>query len=184
MVWGSLYSPQTTDADGNPLVIKQGPDAGKPAVRYAFGLAIRKGTEQSWTQTPWGQEMVKVAQSAFAAGQWQQTAFSWKVKDGDSTVPGKDKNATRPCDKEGFPGHWVVSFSSGFAPTVYDAKGTREITEVDAVKCGYFIQVYGSVDGNGSTQQPGIYVNHSMVSLQGYGDIISYGPDASAMMSP
>jgi len=42
IVMGSLYDPSTTDAEGKPLVVKTGPNAGQPRVNYFFALAIPK----------------------------------------------------------------------------------------------------------------------------------------------
>ena len=39
--------------------------------------------------------------------------------------------------------------------------------EPNAVNLGDYIQVYGSVADNESQQQPGVYLNHSMVALAG-----------------
>ena len=177
MVMGSLYKPQTTDAEGKPLTIKSGPNAGQAKVQYFFALAIPKTGEQHWSQTPWGATIWKVGHEAFPQGQADAPSFAWKIVDGDSAIP--NKAGKKPCDREGYPGNWVLSFSSGFAPKIYNKDGTAAIIEPDAVKLGYFIQVNGDVDGNNSAQQPGVYLNHSMVALSAYGPEISIGPDAS-----
>ena len=177
MVMGSLYKPQTTDAEGKPLTIKSGPNAGQAKVQYFFALAIPKTGEQHWSQTPWGASIWKVGHEAFPQGQADAPSFAWKIVDGDSAVP--NRTGKKPCDREGYPGNWVLSFSSGFAPKIYNKDGTAPIIEPDAVKLGYFIQVNGDVEGNGSAQQPGVYLNHSMVALSAYGPEISIGPDAS-----
>jgi hypothetical protein len=85
----------------------------------------------------------------------------------------------KPCDREGYRGHWVVNFSSGFAPRIFNKDGTQAIVEPDAVKLGYYVQVNGDVGGNGSAQQPGVFVTHSMVAKSAYGTEIVVGPDAT-----
>ncbi len=50
----------------------------------------------------------------------------------------------------------------------------------EQIKTGYYVQVAGSVAGNDSTQNPGVYLNHSMVALAGYGQEITSGPDPTA----
>jgi len=177
LVWGSLYKPRTTDFDGNPLTIKSGPDAGKATQRYEFGLAIAKAPgETHWAYSELGKKIWAVGHAAFPGGQAQRPDFSWKVVDGDSKIP--NKKGGIPCEKEGFPGHWVFTFSSTFAPRVYNANGTQQIVEEGAVKIGWFVQVAGSVQGN-TGASPGVYLNHAMVALQGYGPEIYQGPDPS-----
>ncbi len=179
LVWGSLYEPQTKDADGKPLVIKNGPDAGKPTQRFAFGLAIRKEPGHThWSQTAWGALIWATGHAAFPM-QAQRPDFAFKVQDGDSVVP--NKNGKKNADKEGYAGHWILSFSSSYAPRTYNADGSAPIAEPGAIKCGYYVQVAGSVAGNDSTQNPGVYLNHNMVALQGYGAEIVSGPDPSAV---
>lgn len=192
-LWGSMHEPQTKDADGNPLVIKSGPDAGKPTQRYAFGLGIKKSPgQQHWAQKPadwdtnpelgpklgeWlGAAIWIVGHGAFPNGQAQRPDFSWKVTDGDSTVP--NKKGVKPCDREGYPGHWVFAFSSTYAPRCVNGTGTAP-QEAKAIKPGHFIQVMGTVDGNESTQNPGVYVNHTYVAHSGFGKEIITGPDPS-----
>lgn len=177
LVWGSTSKPQTKDADNKPLVIKTGPQAGQPTQRYAFGLAIAKGPETHWNQTPWGALIWNTAIAAWPQGQTGAPSFAWKVTDGDSTVPNKRNN--KPCDQEGYKGHWILSFSSSFAPKTYNATGTEPVP-ADSIKTGFYVQVAGSVAGNDSTQNPGVYLNHSMVALAGFGPEIVSGPDPTA----
>jgi hypothetical protein len=178
LVGGSLYKGSDKDADGKPRTIKTGANAGQPATQWFFMLAIQKGAERHWAETPWGQKIWACGHAAFPSAA-QSPQFAWKVKDGDSTVP--NRKGKKPCDIEGAKGHWLLSFASGFPPKVYNADGSQQILEPDAVKPGYYIQVFGSVDGNGSAQQPGVFLNHGMVALAAYGPEINLGMDASAV---
>jgi hypothetical protein len=177
LVWGSVSKAQTKDADGKPLVIKTGPDAGKPTQRYAFGLAIPKGPETHWNQTPWGALIWNTAIAAWPAGQTGQPTFAWKVTDGDSQIPNRRNN--KPCDQEGYKGHWILSFSSSYPPSTHNANGTAPVPATD-IKTGFYVQVAASVGGNDSIQNPGVYLNHSMVALAGFGAEITSGPDPTA----
>lgn len=178
LVEGNLYEGSTTDAENNTLVIKSGPNAGQPRVDYYFALAVPKGAEQHWAQTEWGAKIWEVGHKSFPNGQANSPSFAWKVVDGDSTIP--NRRGRKPCDREGFKGHWILRWSSGYAPRIFNANGTQAITETGAVKLGYYVQVNGTIAGNGSQQHPGIYLNHSMVALAGYGDEIVLGPDPAS----
>lgn len=179
IVMGSLYDPSTTDAEGKPLVVKTGPNAGQPRVNYFFALAIPKGAETHWAHTPWGQQIWNVGNQAFPNAA-QSPAFAWKIEDGDSQIP--NKKGRKPCENEGWKGHWVLKFSGGFAPKVYQQEGAGyvQVMQKDFCKPGYFVEVAGSVDGNGSQSQPGVYINHSMVCFRAYGPEISFGPDVAS----
>lgn len=179
LVQGSLYKGQSLDAEGKPLVNKTGPNAGQPRVDYFFALAVQKEAETHWAQTEWGKQIWDVGHKSFPGGQAQHPTFAWKITDGDSTIP--NKRGRKPCDREGYRGHWVMSFSSGYAPKIFNANGTAPVLEPDAVKLGYYLQVAANVAGNGSQSQPGIYLNHSMVAFSGYGPEITLGPDPSSV---
>lgn len=180
IVAGSLYDGQTTNAEGAPLVVKSGPNAGQPRVNYFFALAIPKGAEQHWAQTPWGQQIWGVGHQFMPNAGQLGNNFAWKIEDGDSQCP--NKKGRKPCESEGYPGHWIVKFSGGFAPKVYVQEGAGQVQNVqkDFIKPGYYAQVFFSVEANGSQSQPGVYLNHSMVCFRGYGPEISFGPDVSA----
>ena len=179
IVMGSLYDPSTTDAEGKPLVVKTGPNAGQPRVNYFFALAIPKGPEPHWAHTPWGQQIWNVGNQAFPNAA-QSPAFAWKIEDGDSQIP--NKKGRKPCENEGWRGHWILKFSGGFAPKVYQQEGAGyvQVMQKDFCKPGYFVEVAFSVDGNGSQSQPGVYINHSMVCFRAYGPEISFGPDVAS----
>lgn len=179
IVMGSLYDPSTTDAEGKPLVVKTGPNMGQPRVNYFFAVAFPKGAEPHWAHTPWGQLIWNVGNQAFPNAA-QSPAFAWKIEDGDSQIP--NKKGRKPCENEGWPGHWIVKFSGGFAPKVYQQEGSGyvQILQKDFCKPGYYVEVAGSVDGNGSQSQPGVYLNHSMVCFRAYGPEISFGPDVAS----
>jgi hypothetical protein len=178
IVMGSLYKGSTTDAEGKTLVVKNGPNAGQSRTNYFFALAIPKGTERHWAETPWGAEIWKVGHTAFPNAA-QAPSFAWKIEDGDSTIP--NKRGRKPVENEGWAGHWILKFSGGFAPKVYRKDGTALVQALEEgyVKPGYFAQVYGTIDGNGSQTQPGIYLNHTYVCFSAYGAEISFGPDVN-----
>lgn len=180
IVMGSLYDPSTTDAEGKPLVIKTGPNAGQPRVNYFFALAIPKNPgETHWAQSAWGQQIWNAGNQAFP-NIAQSPAFAWKIDDGDSAIP--NKKGRKPCDNEGWKGHWILKLSGGFAPKVYQQEGAGyvQVTQKDFCKPGYYVEVAFSVEGNGSAQQPGVYLNHSMVAFRAYGPEITFGPDVAS----
>lgn len=180
IVGGNLYKGQDKDADGNPLLVKNGANKGLPRLDYYFELAVPKAGEQHWNQTAWGLEIWQVGATEFPQVHMTPT-FAWKVTDGDSQVP--NTKGKRPCDRLGFPGHWVLRLSSGFPPKIYRFKqGTRDLEQVleqDFLRPGFFAQVNLDVGGNGSQQRPGVYLNHAMVCFIGYGEEIISGPDPS-----
>lgn len=184
LVQGDVFTGKNTDQQGQPLVYKTGAMAGQPRTDYFFALAIAKND-------PGLAEFMKVitdqAGQDFphlkgASGTIDFPGFSWKYKDGDDTTP--DVNGRRNCDREGFPGHYVFSFSGSNAPGVHKRDQSGNIVPIvnpEELKKGYYIQVFGSVKGNGQSQKPGVYLNHSMVLLCGYGEEIVSGPDANTV---
>lgn len=188
MVNGNLYTPLTKDADGKPLLIKNGPNTGQPTQKYYMAVAIPKRPGEHWASWPrdpkrpeqesWGQAIWNAGNEAFPQAA-QSPGFAWKITDGDSQVPNKKGRA--PYLNEGWAGCWIVHCGGSFAPKCYNSDGSAAILEPNAIKAGYYVQVAGNAVGNQSTQNPGVHVNPSMVSLQGYGPEIVSGPDASAV---
>lgn len=178
LVGGSIYEPKTHDSKGNLLVVKNGPNKDQPRPTYDFAMAIPKIPGQvHWATHPFFVPIWAFTHAQYPQGQAQAPSFSWKVTDGDSTVP--NKSLKKPCDNEGFPGHWVVWFSSSTPPQVWDANGVAQILEPGAIKNGSYIQVQGDVTPNNSTESPGIYWNHYRVAYSAWGPEISYGPSVS-----
>lgn len=180
IVMGNLYKANDKDADGKPLVVKSGPNAGQPRIQYFFALAIPKNPgETHWSQTAWGKQIFAVGTQAFPNAA-QSPAFAWKIEDGDSVIP--NKKGRKPCEAEGFPGNWIIKFSSSFAPKIVRQEGSGYVHEVtpDFVRPGYFVEVNFTVDGNGSQQQPGVYINPNLVCFRAYGPEISSGIDAAS----
>jgi hypothetical protein len=163
---GSLYKASDKDADGKPRIVKTGQNAGQPTQQFWFAFGVPKTLGAvHWAQESWGNDIWAVGNTCFpkiAEGD----QFAWKITDGDSAKP--NKKGVAPNTREGYPGHWVVSCSSTYAPKVVNADGSAYILEVDAVMPGDFIEVNATVDGNMSTQNPGVYINHNAVSFQGY----------------
>jgi hypothetical protein len=183
LVKGSVYKGSTTDAEGKPLVVKSGANKGQPRTEFYFALAIQKQPGHThFAQTDWGQKLYALGAQMFPNA-YQSPAFAWKVKDGDSTVP--NKRGKVPAQQAGHPGHWVLSFSSGYAPKLHDGRqnptNPPPLTQDGAINLGDYVQVFGSIDGNGSDNQPGMFLNHSMVCLFGHGERIVVGPDAASV---
>lgn len=190
MVWGDLYKARTTDFEGRPLVYKSGPDMGKPRSSIEFGVAIPKAAGQHWAASEWGAKIWQAGHAGVSnAGSLPD--FAWKVIDGDSPVPpplrpGKPQGKA-PNQRPGYPGHWVLSMSSSFAPQIVDGtQGDKfpAITQPDAVKPGDYIQVRGNVQYNNSAGNPGVFLNHEVVCFSGYhpeGRIATGGIDAASV---
>lgn len=179
LVGGSLYKPNTTDLNGKPLVFKSGPKIGQEGREdYYFALAVPKSVNPHWASDEWGASIWAVGH-AFMANAGQRPVFSWKIADGDSTVA--DDKGRRPCDREGYAGHWILHISSGFATKIFKHReGSNPpvfdpYTIPDAIKTGYYVQVQINCDSNGSTTQPGVYLNHNMVCFTAFGAEISLG---------
>lgn len=159
MVWGSVDTKRTTDFNGNPLVVKSGPNAGQPTQRTELGLAIPKTGEANWWDTPWGAKVYQTALAGFPGGECQRQDFSWKIVDGDSTAV--NQNNVVWNTKEGYPGHWVVSFGTSLPVTRHalDAATGKpvDIMQDGEILPGYFVEVYGDIEANKNTQKPGVY---------------------------
>lgn len=181
-LWGSMYEAQTKSFDGTPYTIKTpGPDFGKPAPRFQFGVAIPKGTEKQWWDTTWG-KIIAAEGMTFPGNAAQRPDFAWKITDGDSTLA--KKGSTQAINtKVGYAGHWVLSFSSSYPPKLFISDGNggfKQLVEPNFIKRGYYVQVNGSVACNGNTNNPGIFLNHNMVCFSAYGDEIQGGGDPMA----
>lgn len=178
LVSGSITQPKTKDNQGNPFIIKRGVDIGKSTQKFDFGLAVPKGREASWKETTWGKQLHDAAIKAWPNGQHAYPVFSSKVIDGDSTqLNAKQK---RPCESEGYPGHWIIYFSSNKAPQTVNNTGHAAV-DPKSIKKGDWVQIAGSTIGNENAEQPGMYMNHGVVSFQWAGDPIATGPDTSQM---
>lgn len=189
LLWGSLYVAETKDYDGNPMVIKSGPDMGKPTQKFSFGVAIQKGTEKHWSETEWGAKIWAEVQLSWPRGEYNSPDFSWKITDGDST--GFKKGGTKPINQyAGHAGHWVVTFGSTYAPSLWKIKdGARQpyqsndfeqLVQPDFIKNGYYIQVAGSTASNQNAKNPGMYINHNQVCFMAYGEVLQGGGDPAA----
>ena len=178
LVQGDPFEAQTKNMQGQPLVTM----SGQPTQRYFIAVAFRKDDANFGA---FYQKLVEVARGSFpnlfnAQGQCSHPRFSWKLMDGD----GVDENGKSNATKEGFAGHWVVKFSSSFAPRCFHAghyQPHEQIQDRNAIQRGYFVRVAGTIEGNDNAQKPGLYVNLSMVELAGVGPVITSGPDAAAV---
>jgi hypothetical protein len=162
---GDFYKARDKDADGVLYTIKEGPNAGKPNPQFFYAVGIPKTPNvKHWAQEPWGLLIWNIGNSCFPKIAEGPT-FSWKITDGDSTVPNKKGNA--PCDNEGYPGHWVISFNSSLAPRLIDESNQPMLAPGVAMP-GDYVQIFMSCDGNMSTKNPGVYVNAQYVKFIGH----------------
>lgn len=169
-----------TDDNGKP---KLNPDGSKKT-SISFGLAIQKQGEQHWNQTPWGAVIWQTGLDGWGA-MTERHDFAWKITDGDSNIPNKKNN--KPCDKEGYPNHWVINFSTMLDVKLYDYIQSQgnEIFEAGVIKTGHFVQVYCTIEPNNknnpTVQSAGVYINPVYVAHCAFGQEIqtSSGPALS-----
>ena len=181
VVAGSLYEARDKDFEGKPLTVKHGPNAGQPRIEYSFGVAYPKVPGQHWANSEWGAQLWAIGHQINPRAGDPALGFVWKVADGDSTVKTRKGEGPANCEREGYPGHWIVYFANGFEPQIYDATGQTKLTTPGLVKRGYYVQVYASVKSNGSTANPGVFMNHNMIAFAAEGEEIFVGMDASAV---
>ena len=189
LVQGDCFVPQTKDQQGNLRVYKSGDKVGQPNPQYFIAVAFPKVDPRNPTvaNAEFGAFYAlldRVARAEWPAlfpnpqGPCVNPIFTMKVKDGD----GVDRNGKSNATKEGFAGHWIVSFASAYAPKVVreTSPGVWEtLTDPNSVKRGYYVRVAGSATGNDSPNTPGIYCKLDMIALVAYGQEIVSGPDAA-----
>lgn len=184
LVQGDAFVPKTTDKMGAPLTVKSGPNIGQPTQQFLTVVAFRKGDHAF---EAFRQQIVSVSRAGFpnlfdAAGNCLHPQFAFKIQDGDGyDGDGKPNNV-----KPGFAGHWVVKFSSSFAPRCFYAgryQPHEQIQDPNAIQRGYYVRIAGTIEANNNPQKPGVYLNLGMVELVGGqpSDIIRSGPDASSV---
>lgn len=182
LVQGDAFVGSDTDQQGKPLVIKTGPNAGKPTKKFYQAIAFKKD-DQAFLAL-FGQ-IVDVAKQGYpqhfnAQGQCTHPRMTYKVVDGD----GVDQNGQPNNAKEGFAGHWILKCSSTYAPKCFEAgkyDPSQQLTDPTRIKRGYYVRVAGTMAANIGSDVPGVYINANMIELAGYGPEISSGPQASAV---
>lgn len=106
------------------------------------------------------------------------STFAWKIDDGDDPTPRGERMI--PLNKrEGHAGCWIINLKSGGLPKIYD-DNSQPLLDNGAIKRGWWVEVFGSVQGNSQAKKPGVYLNHQMVSYRAPDKEISYGPDVKA----
>lgn len=189
LVQGDAYKMQETDSEGRPRVFKSGPKMGQSNPQIFIAVAFPKQVVHpqtgqlvdNWEFNELYAIMDKVARTEWPAlfpngGPCQARDFAWKLLDGD----GYDTKGKPNFDKEGFAGHWVLRFGSGYVPKVLRETSPNVFEPMTDLKRGHFIRVAGNITGNGSTQTPGIYLNLELIQFIGYGPEIVGGMDAVA----
>lgn len=193
LVQGDAFRPSEKDQSGALRTVKTGPNAGQPNPQFFIAVAYPKTPGAATidaeiaTGSPVGQHLAAIKAEAarafphlFVNGVCSHPQFSFKVRDGD----GVDQAGKKWSDREGYAGHWVVSYTRGAsigAPGVYREASPGTFVETRECKAGWFIQVNGNVTGNNNAQRPGVYVNLGMICVRAEGpEIIQTGGPSAA----
>lgn len=168
VVQGSVLDIRKVTYNGKPKL----DDNGVQAEEYFMALAVPKNDPGMLATQA---RIEAIASAGFPGGEATWPTFSWKRMDGD--VPPHNT-------KEGFPGHYVYRFRTGrlFPPKAYTKGGESQIIDPRQIRCGYYARVVFYCEPNGNADKPGVYLNHAIVELVGYGEEINSGPDAAALL--
>jgi hypothetical protein len=190
-----ILTPEGRIVEGHPMVWRdQMDDNNKPALKedgtkkqtVYVGFAIRKTPGVTdWKAEPWGAQIDATAREGYPNGETMRPDFAWKITDGDSTIP--NKRGKKPCDSEGFPGHWVLRLSTALQPArcfhvgKYDPM--QQIQNEKEIKCGDYGRFLILAKDNAPSKSPGVYLNPSMFELIRAGQAImsDSGPSAAAV---
>jgi len=152
-------------------------DGVTPVTDVYLGLAIPKNGAIDWKVTPWGQQIIARGMQDWPNGEHGAPTFAWKVTDGDSQVP-NTKNK-KPCDREGWPGNWVIHCSTRFHVSCHHPgkySPLQQIENENEIKTGDYARLLVGVKGNNPSESPGIYVNPTKLELSRPGEpIVSEG---------
>lgn len=175
MIGGNIDALKQKQENGKPKLGKDN----QPEMSCSIGVAILKGAEKAWWETPWGATIYQTGAAAHPSLVAVPT-FSWKITDGDSTIP--NKNGKIPCQQTGYPGNWIIWFSQGWLPKRCNDNGQVQLPEGSIVP-GFYVQVYGSVAGNKMVPNgtPGVYLNPIAVALIAEGDRIATDVDTTSV---
>lgn len=155
---------------------------GTDRTTHYFALAIAKQGEQHWNQTEWGAKIYAAGQKGWPNGEYNAPTFSWKVIDGDSNVP--NKKGKKPCDREGWAGHWVVQLSTMLPIGCYHVgklSPHEQIQNQNEIKAGDYGRVFLTTKGNAPSESPGVYLNPQLFELVRAGQqiVTDSGPAAA-----
>lgn len=188
LVGGMFDTPRLKDDENKELTY---PD-GSLKAEYYIMLAIPKGSETHWNQTEWGAKIWAIGEAGYPGGFVNRHDFSWKITDGDSATP--NKKGRKPCDREGYAGHWVVAATrpcprDRLSPPQYVDIRTNPKNPVpipaDAIKHGYYVQAAVNVSDNTTAagqpaKTPGVYINLDIIALAAYGQPIVFDTQVDA----
>jgi len=162
---------------------------GTPMTEAFFALAIPKGAETDWRQTEWGAKIYADAIASWPRGEHALPTFAWKIVDGDSRIPNTKMKI--PADREGYPHHWVISFSTQFTLQCFHPAQNGvypQMQNENEIKCGDYVMVQATFKTNESAKTAGMYANPNMVLLVSAGVAITGGEgnpnDAFAGIAP
>jgi hypothetical protein len=174
--------PEQKKKDGAPVLKEDG----TPLMEDYIAVAVQKGAEvqhaptqqlqpqDAWRLTEWGQRVVARAQQDWPNGEWQMPAFAWKIEDGDSQIP--NQKGKKNCDREGFPGHWIIKGRTGWGIKCWNGSNPQgamvEILDKEKIKTGDYCDAAFQIVGNGSTQTKGMYINPTHFVFTRAGDQI------------
>ena len=187
LVQGDIFEMSTKDKMGNIRTVKNGPNSGQPSPQLIVVVAYAKN-DPKWLalKQHWKNKAAEDFPQFFPNGPngaCTHPNFAWKWQDGD----GVDGDGKPNSNKEGWAGHDVVRYTSGFPAKVYHKDHYAPQEEVfrkpnEAHPCprGFFIRVCGTTEGNNDLTRPGMFHNCSLVEISRPGPEIRTGPNAAA----
>lgn len=160
----------------------KGPDKGKPRPNYYLGVAFEKA---SGCLDEVRKQLHALAIESFPdkfdkKGNLIVPKFSFKIEDGDSTVP--NSKGKKNCDKPGYPGNWILNFSSNYTFPITTQDGKNYITDEALIKRGYYIRVAFKAKSNFRPDNPGIKLYQQAVIFFDVGEEIHAGIDVANLL--
>ena len=177
-VGGAIWEKLKSEYDGEVKKIKSGPNEGQDMEQYVIVLAIPKDDPEVDTFRSLVHDTAQRDFPALFDGDGNlknpNTDFAFKYRDGGSEEP--DANGNKPCDKEGYLGCWVFTFTTMREIKRVGPGGLTDIIDKDKLKIGDWVRIAGSMVGNGQQgRTAGIYLNLGAVEFQEKGKAISGG---------